>query len=681
MRNILILLFFFSYIATAQTTLFNKSIELNPDIQHEVANSILVDDNGDIIVIGKTRNRYEEQTDSLAIIKIDYYGNYKWKKTYNINPIGEEYVKESVLLEDNSFVIGGTAQYNNTNNNAFLLKLDSLGNIIWYQEYGDEYYQSIYDLKSTLDGGFIFGRRTNSPDIVVGDYDGWVVKTDSLGNVEWEVTLGDELWYSTQFIAVLDTSYSILVAGSDGDLGSGLSKVYTLNLEGEIINENILEGNFWVGLSYGLITKDKGNLVSSIVLESPPSNTKYNGYLFKLDSLGNMEWDIEISNGIDAQEWLYKGVQLSDGSYMICGSTYHNQNLEVGEASSWRGWLVKVSEEGELLWSKVFRHDEDNYFEYFEDIALHPDGSVVIVGFTGQAPEEGQLGTTRNNMWVLKVDQDGNDWLPLTVEVTSSDMLFCVGDTVDLSTFVYNGKWCAYSNGENCPYNGWWTGSGTTYLSDSLSPTPYFAPNTGGIYDLTYHIVDQAGDTASISTANLIVFNRTELTGLDNDTVYIGDSLNIIPQLVDINSPYFGYEWSGNGTAYLEDLTDTTTFIAQDSGVYELNFYYEFGSDCSDTKSFEIVVIDTLTTSLSNLAVSPIKAYPNPAKEKITFEYPALKEKTTLQIYDTWGQLISETILPISSEKYTFILKEINAGVYFYKIGAGQRGKFIVLRE
>lgn len=656
-----------------QTTLFNKSIELNPDIQHEVGTTVLVENDGGIIVIGKTTNRYITQTDSLVVIKMDREGNYQWRQKYDVNPLGTEFVKESVLLSDDSFVIGGTVQYSpSLNQNAFLLKLDSLGNEIWYQEYGDSYYQSIFDLKVTEDGGFIFGRRTDTPPLNGLD-DAWLVKTDSLGNIEWEQQFGNAANNIViRILANENNTYNILVDNSTTQ--DSYASIYTIAADGNILsfdtyNESypyINYGGFWdtegSTLTLGMRPVENDNLVN------------FDGYISKIDSNG-VAWNLAITEGIWTQEWFYKGVELPDGNYMIAGSSNYNQ---LG-SDTFRGWLVKVSKEGELLWSKILQHDEDNLGEYFEDIALSPDSTVVIIGTTRQFPEEGQLGTLRNNMWVLKVDYEGNAWLPLTVEATLSDSLVCVGDTLSISTQGYNGRLCAYSNGTNCPPNGWWTGSGSLYLDDTLSANPQFIATQMGSYDLTYYLTDQAGDTATTNLTITVIGDSIQPTIID--TLWIGDSLILIPNTTTY--PLSNYEWNGTGVNYLTNPTDSTAFIAQDTGLFILDFDYAFLENCSMTQPYSLVVIDTVSTSLASILPNQfIKLYPNPATNFVTIEN-SLSEPATFTLYDTQGRAFYSLPLIKESEAEIEVVDWDN-GTYFYSIviesGARQTGKLIVLQ-
>jgi hypothetical protein len=82
---------------------------------------------------------------------------------------------------------------------GWLLKLDSLGYLEWWKCYGGSGSTSIIDVYQLDDRGYIFLSGTNSNDGDISCYHGipgngnddmWVVKVDSTGQIEWQQCLG-----------------------------------------------------------------------------------------------------------------------------------------------------------------------------------------------------------------------------------------------------------------------------------------------------------------------------------------------------------------------------------------------------------------------------------------------------------------------------------------------------------
>ena len=79
--------------------------------------------------------------------------------------------------------------YANGDYNLWLVKTDSQGNEEWGQTYGGSDYDVGESVQQTGDGGYIITGRTES--YGNGASDVWLVKTDSQGQEEWSQTFGE----------------------------------------------------------------------------------------------------------------------------------------------------------------------------------------------------------------------------------------------------------------------------------------------------------------------------------------------------------------------------------------------------------------------------------------------------------------------------------------------------------
>ncbi len=64
----------------------------------------------------------------------------------------------------------------------WLVKTDSFGNVQWNKTYGGAGTDYRYNVHQTVDGGYIMLGYTSS--FGAGARDGWLVKTDALGNMQ-----------------------------------------------------------------------------------------------------------------------------------------------------------------------------------------------------------------------------------------------------------------------------------------------------------------------------------------------------------------------------------------------------------------------------------------------------------------------------------------------------------------
>ena len=65
---------------------------------------------------------------------------------------------------------------------------------LWTKTFGDEFEDRGYGLVQSNDGGYIIvGRKATASDNINSDYKAWILKTDSLGNKEWDIEIGNSL--------------------------------------------------------------------------------------------------------------------------------------------------------------------------------------------------------------------------------------------------------------------------------------------------------------------------------------------------------------------------------------------------------------------------------------------------------------------------------------------------------
>ena len=120
---------------------------------------------------------------SIYVTKTDNNGLELWTKGIQVNNMfsNTEKIKST---SDGGFILVGS-----NNNNVLLLKLDSLANVDWAKTYGGSSTDAGYDVQQTADGGFAVSGITYSFGNSFGD--AYVLKTDSIGTLLWSKTYGD----------------------------------------------------------------------------------------------------------------------------------------------------------------------------------------------------------------------------------------------------------------------------------------------------------------------------------------------------------------------------------------------------------------------------------------------------------------------------------------------------------
>ena len=136
----------------------------------------------------------------IWLVKIDpATGGIIWKKTFGSS--ADEIPADMEVLPDRSILIAGAA-YPSTflpspyaNTNAFVIKLDETGNIIWKKTFGGDGNDSVKSITLINDGGFVTSGTSTSAngDITsnAGGTDVFVFKHDANGNIIWKKIYGN----------------------------------------------------------------------------------------------------------------------------------------------------------------------------------------------------------------------------------------------------------------------------------------------------------------------------------------------------------------------------------------------------------------------------------------------------------------------------------------------------------
>ncbi|HKR05607.1 MAG TPA: T9SS type A sorting domain-containing protein [Bacteroidia bacterium] len=153
----------------------------------DFGNSVQQTNDGGFIVAGLTRSFGAGMYDAY-LIRTDAQGDTLWTKTYG--GIDNESGKYSVRqTSDSGFIIsGGTQSFGAGNTDAYIIRTNSLGDTLWTKAYGGTANDYVYAIIQTADSGFVFAGSTSS--FGAGVYNIYLTKTNSLGNVAWTKTFG-----------------------------------------------------------------------------------------------------------------------------------------------------------------------------------------------------------------------------------------------------------------------------------------------------------------------------------------------------------------------------------------------------------------------------------------------------------------------------------------------------------
>lgn len=164
------------------------------------------------------------------VIKISESGDLVWEKSFGGSQIDEAraIVKTN---DGNYIIAGDTRSSDNDvsqNKGAadlWFIKISPSGNLIWERTIGGSSFDVARAIKKSQNNGFLLSGSSRSSDMDVsenkGQNDAWVLKTDNNGNLLWETTVGgSNIDFSYDVVESINGSVIAVgdTASSDGDI-------------------------------------------------------------------------------------------------------------------------------------------------------------------------------------------------------------------------------------------------------------------------------------------------------------------------------------------------------------------------------------------------------------------------------------------------------------------------------
>jgi len=438
-----------------------------------------------------------------------------WNKTYG--GTGLDFAYSVVQTSDGGYAIAGYTNSSGAGNWDFwLVKTDSSGIAQWNKTYGGTGYDWAYSMVQTGDGGYAIAGCTNSSG--VGYYDLWLVKTDSSGNVQWSKTYGGTKSDVAQsVIQTGDGGYAI--AGCTNSYGAGGYDFWLVKTDSSGIAQwNKTYGGTNDEFAFSLVwTVDGGYAITGHTYSYGAGVSDF--WLVKTDSSGIAQWNKTYGGtNFDVARSV---VQTNDGGYAITGYT-----SSYG-AGGYDLWLVKTNSSGNMQWNKTY--GGTNYDEACS-VAQTNDGGYIIGGYTSS------YGAGVSDFWLIKTNSSGNAQWNKTYGGTKSDVAQSLVQTNDGGyalagyTYSYGAGGCDFWLVKLTPL--------TIYVRADGSVDPSTAPiqRNGDLYTLTDNIYTSA--TYGI----VIERNNTTLDGAgytlqgngSNTGIYLSGRSNVTIQNADI---------------------------------------------------------------------------------------------------------------------------------------------------
>ncbi len=244
--------------------------------------SVKQDSQGNIFLVGGRGSENSNIQQQAVLTKLDIFGTLIWEKIYE--PSRRNFFNDIITTETGDLIILGSTETNGATSDQeeqidfWVLKMNSEGEIIWENTFGDEKYDFPNQIISTSDNSYVF----------IG-YGPSLFKIDNLGNLIWSNT--EPSTYHPAF-SISETNDNGFVTTGKFDFGNyGALAISKYDNNGNLEWEKEIQESFTYLMGYAILTEDDGGYR---VAGTSNKNFYYNDekpnlLIYKTDPEGNFE--------------------------------------------------------------------------------------------------------------------------------------------------------------------------------------------------------------------------------------------------------------------------------------------------------------------------------------------------------------------------------------------------------
>ncbi|MCO4814448.1 MAG: T9SS type A sorting domain-containing protein [Flavobacteriales bacterium] len=373
-----------------------------------------------------------------------------------------------VQLEDSSYVVtGSSSSFSSGSSQAFLMKIDSLGNFLWSNQYGGTGSESGRRVLYKKDFGFFVCGFTNS--FGSGGFDNYLAKVDESGALEWEKAIGGSGWEKVHD-AALARDTGVVMVGESSSNTTNSKDIY-------IVRTDIIGDTLWTKRFGG-----SGDDYASDILPIDDSTFIIVGRSYVEDSSLTKVWASKIGDdgtlywkktyGVTQNSWA-NGIENRGGQFVIIGGSeglgcigVDSYNCIITEAGDfWGEYVAHINGDNEFVSVANFASSSEVYvaesfendlsfdigrdiyidritsatFGFIENFVIGRvdedvsnqiirtnDGSAIAVGYSTNAVSGG------NDIYVCKIGP-GNDYPNTVTDVVNQNLVTIIEDESGIS--------------------------------------------------------------------------------------------------------------------------------------------------------------------------------------------------------------------------------------------------------
>ncbi len=305
------------------------------------ASAIAALPDGGMVVVGRSR-WHRGSRDDIMLMRIDAGGTLLWQQTFG--GIQGDHGTAVAPLADGGFAVAGhTFSAGAGMGDIWVLRLDAEGRQIWDRTYGGTGNERAYGILSLPGGDLVVAGATRS--YGAGEGDAWVLRLDPLGEVRWSRSFG-----GARDEAALDLAPAaggdLLIAGYTGSEGAGGLDIWAARLSGDGIPRwQARVGDEGFDAASAVIgTGDGGAVVAGRSMAK--GEMLADARIVRLSGAGEVVWDRRIGGSGD--DLALAVTDRPDAGFVVAGYT---ASRGAGSADA---WLIGLAGDGRTRWERTF---------------------------------------------------------------------------------------------------------------------------------------------------------------------------------------------------------------------------------------------------------------------------------------------------------------------------------------
>jgi hypothetical protein len=347
------------------------------------AHSVVEMPGGGYTLAGHTRSHGVRNRDAW-ILRLDPNGKVVWQQTIG-GPLTEKVFGIEATSDGGVVIVGKTYSAGAGGSDALIVRISAHGQLMWQHAYGEWHNDGARDIVETGDGGFIVAGSKGGE----ADDDVWVFALDESGDMLWERTHGTPGEDGAVSVAVADDG-GFAVAGYTQRPGMSNfdNWVIRLGANGDMLwQRHFSRGIFSAGTAISA-APDGGFFVAGISQERTPRDSKSS--IVRLARDGSTLWQ-QLSGEAGSNE-AWGAAATEDGGVLVVSAA---QFGGLGESEA---RLVRFGADGEVVWSRLLGGGS---WDRPTAVITTRDGGILVAGYTTGR------GAGYQDVWVIRLDAQG----------------------------------------------------------------------------------------------------------------------------------------------------------------------------------------------------------------------------------------------------------------------------------